>query len=108
RELIGRKVSDAEGEALGKVEDVVIDLQGGRIYAVVLALGGTLGFGAKQYAFPMSDLKPGKDKNELVLNVEKHRLENAQGFAKGQWPEIDRELWGREGGQASTGAGKEQ
>lgn len=108
RHLIGKKVSDSRGEQLGEINDVVLDLQNGKVHAVVLEFGGKLGVGEEHYAFPMTDLKPGKRKDQLMLNVEKQKLKNADGFAKGQWPELDSEYWGRVGGQASTGASKGQ
>ena len=106
-QLIGKKVSDAQGEELGEIKEVVVDLQGGKVHAAVLEFGGKMGMGKKQFAFPINELKPGKSKDNYMLNVEKQKLENAEGFAKGQWSEIDAEYWGREGSQAG-GATKAQ
>src|SRR5690606_30896768 len=64
--------------------------------------------GGEHYAFPITELKPGKRKDQLILNVEKQKLKNADGFAKGQWPELDSEYWGRLRGEASAGASKGQ
>jgi sporulation protein YlmC with PRC-barrel domain len=77
----------------------------------VLEFGGTLGVGEKYYAFPIQDLKPGKTQGQYTLaNVEKQKLEKAQGFAQGVWPEIDSKYWGREGqgGQAAAGGTQAQ
>ncbi|HKU46541.1 MAG TPA: PRC-barrel domain-containing protein [Burkholderiales bacterium] len=106
-QLIGQKVTDAQGQELGKISDVVVDLQSGEIRAGVLEFGGKLGVGDKNLAFPMQDLQPGKSSGQYTLaNVEKDKLEKAQGFAQGVWPEIDPEYWGREGqgGQSAAGA----
>ena len=106
QQLIGQKVTDAQGEDLGKISDVVVDLQSGQVHAGVLEFGGTLGVGGKNYAFPIQDLEPGKSQGQYTLaNVEKQKLEKSQGYAQGVWPEIDPQYWGREGqgGQAAAG-----
>lgn len=106
-ELIGKKVNDRQGKEIGEIEDVVINLNQGRVHAVVLSFGGILGVGEKNFAFPMSDLKPGKN-NRLTMDVDKQKLEKAQGFAKGQWPAMDDDYWGKIGqsGGAAAGASK--
>jgi sporulation protein YlmC with PRC-barrel domain len=103
--LVGQKVTDAHGRDLGQITDVVMDMQAGKVYAAVLEYGGFLGMRAKQYAFPFDELARGKDKNRLTVNVDKEMLENAEGFAKAQWPAIDRAYWGRVGGPRHASAG---
>src|SRR5690606_28611704 len=70
-ELIGAQVRDSQGKALGEIEDVVLDLRGGKVHAAVLSFGGILGMGEKNYAFPISQLKPGKRKDQFTMNVDK-------------------------------------
>lgn len=102
--LLGKKVVGAGGEELGEINDVVINLNGGKVHAAVLEFGGILGMGEKQYAFPVSQLKPGSNPDKLVLDIDKQKLKDAKGFAKGQWPAMNDEYWGRVGGQ-TAGAG---
>jgi sporulation protein YlmC with PRC-barrel domain len=109
RRLMDAKVVDSQGKELGDISEVVIDLQKDRVHAVVLEFGGFMGLGGKQFAFPMSELKPGKDHNQFVMNVDKQKLENAEGFAKGKIPGMDDQYWTRVGGQrASAGAQQQQ
>jgi len=103
-ELTGSKVMDRQGKELGEISDVVLDLQDGKVHAAVLEFGGILGMGEKHYAFPISQLQPGKGSNQFTMDIDKQKLENAEGFAKAQWPEMDDQYWGRVGGQASAGA----
>jgi sporulation protein YlmC with PRC-barrel domain len=108
RRLMDAKVVDAQGNDIGDIGEVVIDLQKDRVHAVVLESGGFMGLGGKQFAFPMSELKSGKDQNQFVMNVDKQKLENADGFAKGKMPGMDDQYWTRIGGdQASAGAGQQ-
>ncbi len=106
--LRGMDVVDAQGKKLGDIDEVVLDMPNGRVHAVVLGFGGFLGLGEKQFAFPVSDLRPAKDKNQLQLNVDKEKLKDREGFAKGKYPEMSDEYWARvgQGGKASAGAGQ--
>ena len=90
-EIIGDKVVNKEGEHLGKIEELMIDLQDGRIAYVVLSFGGFLGLGNKLFAIPWQALSPRLDENVFVLDVPKKTLENAKGFDKDHWPVTNRE-----------------
>ena len=56
-QLIGMNVRDAQGRGIGEIEDLVVDLQNGRVQYAVLGFGGFLGLGEKLFAFPMSAFK---------------------------------------------------
>lgn len=104
-QFIGSKMMDSQGEELGEIKDVVLDLQGGKIHAVAFEMGGVAGVGGKKFAFPANEIKPGKSQGQFTINAEKQKLENAEGYAKGQWPMLGEDYWGREG-QASAGGGQ--
>ena len=50
--LIGNKVYNLEGEKLGDIKDVMLDVDLGRIAYAVLSFGGFLGMGDKLFAIP--------------------------------------------------------
>jgi sporulation protein YlmC with PRC-barrel domain len=104
-DLKDKEVVNAKGEDIGDIGDIVIDLNSGRVHAVVLEAGGVLGIGEENYAFPPSALKPGKQDNQLVMNIDNQALENRDGFAKNQWPGMDDDYWGRVGKQSQAAAG---
>jgi sporulation protein YlmC with PRC-barrel domain len=85
--LTGDKVVNPQGEHLGKVEELMLDLDNGRVSYVVLSFGGFLGFGEKLFAIPWEALTVNTEDHTLILNVEKEQLENAPGFDKDNWPE---------------------
>lgn len=89
-ELIGKDVRNAQGEDLGDIKDVVVDLNNGRVHYVVLSFGGFLGLGDKQFAYPVKLFKPAADRDELVLNVDKERLKKAPGFERNNDPDWNR------------------
>jgi sporulation protein YlmC with PRC-barrel domain len=95
--FIGTDVENAQGEDLGKIEDVVLDPQDGRVAYAVLSFGGFLGLGEKFFAVPWSALtaKAGED-DTLILNVDKEKLKNAPGFNKSSWPNMADRTWGKE------------
>jgi sporulation protein YlmC with PRC-barrel domain len=103
---------DAQGQDIGDLGDVVIDLNSGRVHAVVLERGGVLGVGGDNFAFAPSAVKPGKQPDQVVIDIDKQKLESRQGFARNQWPGMQDEYWGRVGGasggkQSQAAAGSE-
>ena len=83
---------NAEGENLGEVKEVMIDLDAGQIAYVVIAFGGLLGLGEKLFAFPWGALTLDPDREVFVLDVEREQLEETPGFDEDNWPKTgDRE-----------------
>jgi sporulation protein YlmC with PRC-barrel domain len=85
-DLMGKKVVNGSNENLGKLEDIVVDAHSGRILYGVLSFGGFLGMGDKLFAIPWESLELPADAKDVVLNVNKDRLKNAEGFDKSHWP----------------------
>jgi sporulation protein YlmC with PRC-barrel domain len=93
--VIGDAVVNGEGEDLGKIEEVMLDVHGVRIAYAVLSFGGFLGFGDKLFAVPWGALELDADNHRFVLDESKERLENAPGFDKQDWPDLaDRSIGG--------------
>jgi len=91
--LKGDKVRNPQGDDLGHLEEIVIDLDGGRVSYAVLASGGFLGLGDKFFAIPWDMLTVDTDNHELILDVPKETLENAPGFDKDNWPDAHDRSW---------------
>jgi sporulation protein YlmC with PRC-barrel domain len=84
--LIGDTVVNPQGESLGKLEDIMIDMSSGRIEYGVLKFGGVLGVGNKLFAVPFDQFTVDTGNERLVLKVDKERLKDAPGFDKDNWP----------------------
>jgi len=82
------RVKNAAGDNLGKIEDLMIDVNSGRIAYAVLSFGGFLKMGNKLFAIPWPALTLDAVNKEFVLNVDKSVLENATGFDKDDWPDM--------------------
>jgi len=84
--LIGTPVKNPQGEELGKIQELMIDPQTGRIVSAVLSFGGTLGMGEKRLTIPWETLTVGISKSELVVATEKEQLQPAPGGETTQPP----------------------
>ena len=82
-DMNGATVYDTQNKDIGDIKDVVID-RDGKVAAVVLNVGATLGMGGKLVAVPMSDLKVTADKNNtprFTVDKTQQELKSAQAFA---------------------------
>ena len=86
------KVVNREGEDLGKIEELMIDLQSGKIAYAVLSFGGFLGMGDKMFAIPWQALTLRPQEHAFLLDISKETLERAEGFEKENWPFTREEL----------------
>jgi sporulation protein YlmC with PRC-barrel domain len=84
--IIGYKVVNREGEQLGNIKDLTIDLDDAQIAYAVLSFGGFLGLGDKLFAIPLEALTF-IDDHTVRLDVDKEVLKNAPGFDKERWPD---------------------
>ncbi len=66
--VIGAKVTNANKDTVGSVEDLYVD-GSGTIKTVVMSVGGFLGVGSKDVAVKWSDLKQTRDGKSLVLTT---------------------------------------
>jgi hypothetical protein len=92
--LVGHRVENPQGENLGKVEDVMIDTEEGRVAYAVISFGGFMGVGNKLFAFPWSALHLRGKEPKVILDITKEALETAPGFPKDKWPDMNDRVWG--------------
>lgn len=91
--IIGDRVRNSQGEDLGKLEEIMLDIDSGRIAYAVLSFGGFMGMGDKLFAVPWPALHVAPDEHKFVLDVPKDRLERAPGFDKDNWPDTADQSW---------------
>jgi sporulation protein YlmC with PRC-barrel domain len=94
QKIIGSKVMNLKGETLGKIEDVVIDVDTGSILYAVLDFSGFLGIGDKLFPVPWRSLAALPSEGIFFLNRSKKQLEKAPGFDKNSLPDIGDVHWG--------------
>ena len=91
--LEGDKVLNRRGEDLGTIEDIMIDVQRGRVAYAVMSCGGFLGMGDKLFAIPWNALTLDANRHCFVLDADQQRFENAPGFDKDHWPSMADNSW---------------
>lgn len=86
--ISGANVVDVEGDDLGRIEDLVVDVRDGRILYAVLSFGGFLGLADKLFAVPWEALRVDPERQGFLLGIPKQALQGAPGFDKDHWPDM--------------------
>lgn len=87
--IVGMTVRGRDGKRLGRIEDVVIDMESQAVAYYALSHGSVLGFGGKLFAVPPRDLELKHDEDDIyfLLDTKREKLAEAPGFSKEQWPD---------------------
>jgi sporulation protein YlmC with PRC-barrel domain len=91
--LDGDQVVSVEGDEVGKIKDIMLDVQSGRIAYAVMSSGGRLGIGDKLLAIPWDALTLDAVHKCFVLALPAERVKNAPGFDKRHWPSMADRSW---------------
>jgi|GEM_PF-1345681 len=77
-------VRGSEGETLGDIEDLMLNMEEADAAYIVIAVGGFLDIGEKLFPIPVKavSIMTGKD---VVLNINRKMLDQAPGFSSNQW-----------------------
>ena len=94
--VLGDSVVNRAGEKFGKIEELMLDLEKGRVAYAVLSLGGFLGMGEKLFAIPFEALKLDATREHFTLDVDKDKLKNAPSFDRNNPPQASNRTWGTE------------
>lgn len=92
--LDGTKVMTSDGEEVGKISDIMLDVRGARIAYAVLSEGGFLGMGTTLHAIPWSALTLDTDQKCFHVDITAQELKDDPGFDKDRWPEMADARWG--------------
>lgn len=92
--LTGDGIRNPQGEDLGSLHEIMLDVESGRISYAVLSFGGVLGLGNKLFAIPWSALTLSTAEHKFILDIPRDRLEKAPGFDKSDWPDFADRTWG--------------
>ncbi|MEI6000575.1 PRC-barrel domain-containing protein [Paraburkholderia bengalensis] len=92
--LDGNKVISSDGEHVGKISDIMLDVRSGRVAYAVLSEGGFLGMGSNLHAIPWSALTLDTDQKVFRVDITAQRIKDEPGFDKDHWPSMADETWG--------------
>lgn len=73
----GVAVKNQNGDTLGDVHDVVLDLKSGQIAYLVLASGGFLGIGEKYLPIPYEALQYNPKSDSYLMDIPKDKFQQA-------------------------------
>lgn len=91
--LIGDDVCNVDGDDLGSIKEIMLNMNNGQVEYAVLSFGGFLGMGEKLFAVPWKALNLDTANKRFELDVSKDRLKNAPGFDKDDWPDMADPSW---------------
>ena len=91
--LMGNDVYNKDGEDLGDIKELMIDMASGKVAYAVLSFGGLMGLGDKLFAVPWAALALDTANKRFTLNVPKATLKDAPGFDKANWPTMSDKTW---------------
>jgi sporulation protein YlmC with PRC-barrel domain len=80
------KVVSSDGEDIGHLSEIMLDVRGGRIAYAVLTAGGFLGMGSTLHAIPWSALTLDTEHKCFHLDATAEHVKSAPGFDKDHWP----------------------
>jgi sporulation protein YlmC with PRC-barrel domain len=93
-QLIGTAVENPQGDRLGKIDEVVVDFDKARVSYCVLSVERGMFAKPKYLAVPLAALQPSADGDRLILNADKDKVAQAQGFDRDNWPSVTNPAWG--------------
>ena len=91
-EILDKDIRNAQGEKIGKVDNLVVDIDNARARYVVVELDDAIAGGDKKLTFPLTSFSVGKDQR-LILNVSRNELEKAPGFKEDKAPNFSDESY---------------
>src|SRR5262245_16499199 len=92
--LFEYRVKSPQGEDLGKIEEIMIDMEIGRVAYAVLSFGGLWGLGSKWVPVPCDAVVLQPNEKVLLLKIEKEKIEKAPNFDAATLPELADRQWG--------------
>lgn len=87
--IIGDKVESNQGEDLGIIDNLMINLETGLVEYAVVEYGSFLGIGGKLFAIPFDELKVAPGRHVFTVNRDKDYLRMSPGFDKTHWPDTN-------------------
>jgi sporulation protein YlmC with PRC-barrel domain len=93
--LVGHRVLKPTGDELGNIEEVMLDLEAGRIAYAVLSFRGFPGISDKRFPVPWNALQIDAADHEFILDIDRRTLEGAPDFDKDNWPDMADLAFGR-------------
>lgn len=84
--IIGQTAKDQQGRDVGKIEDVVTNREGNRVYLILS--GEKLGKSNEYIPIPWQAANPRLEKGAVTLSLTEQRLRSAPAFKETEWSQF--------------------
>lgn len=85
--IIGTNIKSTDGETVGEVKDLYIDLKTQEVVSVIISTGGFLGVADTLSSVPLSTLRYDSEAKAFQISLSKAQLEKQPQFKSGAWPD---------------------
>lgn len=89
-EVIGKSVRNSQDKDVGKIEDLIVDMNSGQVRYAVLSFDPGILSAEKLFAVPTTELRMAKDRDDLVYDVSRDKLERAT-VDRSEWKQLSDE-----------------
>ena len=79
-------VDSPSGEKLGEIDGLIVDVEGGRPYYVVVDAGGW--FKSKYFLLPIGHARLSSARDRLVADLSRDRVDHYPGFDRGEFEKL--------------------
>lgn len=87
--IIGDRIENPQGDNLGRIDNLMVNVNDGSVEYVVIEFGSFLGIGGKLFAIPFKELQLDTEKRVFIFDRDKEYLERSPGFDKTHWPDTN-------------------
>jgi sporulation protein YlmC with PRC-barrel domain len=92
-DLIGKDVNSRNGEDIGDIKDLVVNMATQKVHYAVLAFDPSWTAPEQLYAFPLRAFNLTRDKDEVVLDIDKARLQKMKAFTERDFANLNERRW---------------
>lgn len=92
-DLIGKDVNDRSGDKIGEIEELVINMAEQQVHYAVLKFDPGWATPEQNYAFPLRSFNLTGDRDELVLDIDKSKLQAMKSFPDSRYSNLSDRAW---------------
>lgn len=87
--LLGKDVDNRAGKGIGEIQDLVLDIRADKVHYAVLAFDPSWFSREKMFAFPLTAFTTVRDKDDLMLDVDRNTLQSMKNFDATHWEHLN-------------------
>jgi sporulation protein YlmC with PRC-barrel domain len=85
KHVIGMKVNTPDGKHVGEIDQLVMNVQDGKVSHAIVGLGGLAGVGERHVVVPWSQVKiqsATQDRKDMVATIDRAALDSAKRYSR--------------------------